>query len=320
MFGSLLGWYTTYSFWRLLPPGGILPGAKFTLRPTLVFSYIASVTARHSSSGRQPNCDVVQGMELPNFRRGRHLYSVGRPSRLASAHILVGIYIGIFLHTRADTPAHVSALCRAGYYQLRQLRPLVQSMTVEAARTAAAAFISCRLDYCNSLLFGLPDTLPRKLQSVQNATARLITGTRRHVRSYHASITWPPLASESTSSSMWRVRQSLSGRAPLYLADDCCLVSDGTQRSLWMRSADVPTCVVPRTLSSYGDRTFAAAGPRLWNSLPVQLCNPDITYGLFRRQRKAHLFREAWTLWRCVTSDMRRLRRTLTYLLTYLLT
>ena len=29
--------------------------AKFTLRPSFVFSYIASVTARHSSSGRQPN-------------------------------------------------------------------------------------------------------------------------------------------------------------------------------------------------------------------------------------------------------------------------
>ena len=48
--------------------------------------------------------------------------------------------------------------------------------------------------------------------------------------------------------------------------------------------------MVPRTLSSYGDRTFAAAGPRLWNSLPVQLRNPDITlYGLLRRQLKGHL-------------------------------
>ena len=52
-----------------------------------------------------------------------------------------------------------------------------------------------------------------------------------------------------------------------------------------LRSADVLTCVVPRTIS-YGDRTFAAAGPRLWNSLPLQLSNPDITYGLFRRQLK----------------------------------
>jgi len=40
--------------------GGILPGAKFTFRPSLAFSYIGSVTARHSSSGRQPNCSVEQ--------------------------------------------------------------------------------------------------------------------------------------------------------------------------------------------------------------------------------------------------------------------
>jgi len=108
------------------------------------------------------------------------------------------------------------------------------------------------------------------------------------------------------------VCQWLSGQVPLYLADDCCLVSDSNRRSLW--SADVPTCVVPRTLSSYGDRTFAATGPRLWNSLPVQLRNPDITYGLFRWQLKGHLFWEAWTR-RSVTSDMRHLRKTLTYLL-----
>jgi len=34
-------------------------------------------------------CGMIQEMELRNFRRGRHLYSVGRPSRWASAHILV---------------------------------------------------------------------------------------------------------------------------------------------------------------------------------------------------------------------------------------
>jgi len=67
-----------------------------------------------------------------------------------------------------------------------------------------------------------------------------------------------------------------------------------------MRSADVSTCVVPRTLSSYGDRTFAAAGPRLWSSLPIQLRNPDITYGLSRRQLKGHLFREACTRRLCL--------------------
>ena len=68
-------------FRGLLPRNGILPGAKFTLRPSLVLSYIGSVTARHSSSGRQLN--------FATLSRKCHLYSAGRPSRWASAHILV---------------------------------------------------------------------------------------------------------------------------------------------------------------------------------------------------------------------------------------
>jgi len=39
-----------------LPDNRILEGAKFTLHLSLVFCYIGSVTARHSGSGRQPNC------------------------------------------------------------------------------------------------------------------------------------------------------------------------------------------------------------------------------------------------------------------------
>jgi len=44
-------------------------------------SRLGSVTARHSSSGRQPN--------FAELNRGRHLYSAGRPSRWALAHIVV---------------------------------------------------------------------------------------------------------------------------------------------------------------------------------------------------------------------------------------
>ena len=51
MFGSPLSWYTIYTFSGTLALARILPGAKFTLRPSLVFFYIGSVTARHSSSG-----------------------------------------------------------------------------------------------------------------------------------------------------------------------------------------------------------------------------------------------------------------------------
>jgi len=44
-------------------------------------SRLGGVTARHSSSGRQPNFVALN--------RGRHLYSAGRPSCWALAHILV---------------------------------------------------------------------------------------------------------------------------------------------------------------------------------------------------------------------------------------
>ena len=43
-----------YTLSGALAPNGILPSAKFTLRPSLALSYIGSVTALHSSSGRQP--------------------------------------------------------------------------------------------------------------------------------------------------------------------------------------------------------------------------------------------------------------------------
>jgi len=46
---------TLYIHFGTLAPDRILPGAKFTLRPSLVFCYFGSVTARHGNNGRQPN-------------------------------------------------------------------------------------------------------------------------------------------------------------------------------------------------------------------------------------------------------------------------
>ena len=87
MFGRLLGWYTLYIFsGAFAPTDVILQGANLTLRPFLAFSCIGSITAWNSTSGRQPNFVAW----YKEFRRRRHhLYSAGRRSRWASAHILV---------------------------------------------------------------------------------------------------------------------------------------------------------------------------------------------------------------------------------------
>ena len=48
------------------------------------------------------------------------------------------------------------------------------------------------------------------------------------------------------------------------------------------------TLAVNRTSSSFGDRTFAAAGTRVWNSLPPDLRQPGLSYGQFGRSLKKH--------------------------------
>jgi len=69
---------------------------------------------------------------------------------------------------------------------------------------------------------------------------------------------------------------SLSDMVPAYLAADCQLVFDEGRRQL--RSATSMTCVVRRTYINYGDRCFAAAGLKLWNSLPADLQQADISF------------------------------------------
>ena len=70
----IIWWTSAYNSWDLLASLG--HPCKFQR-----VSHLGSVTARHSSSGRQPNFAALN--------RGRHLYSAGRPSRWALAHILV---------------------------------------------------------------------------------------------------------------------------------------------------------------------------------------------------------------------------------------
>jgi len=40
--------------------------------------------------------------------------------------------------------------------------------------------------------------------------------------------------------------------------------------------------LIPRTHNSFGDRSFSAAGPRLWNSLPPHL-RQDMNFARFQR-------------------------------------
>jgi len=81
------------------------------------------------------------------------------------------------------------------------------------------------------------------------------------------------------------IHRCLHERAPSYLPDGAVL-----------RSAESRTVAVWRTLSSLGDRAFAVAAPRAWNSLPLSIRSID-SADCFRKNFKTHLFNVAFNPW-----------------------
>ena len=60
--------------------------------------------------------------------------------------------LGVMLNSQLTMSAQVGAACRSADNYLRQLCPVVQALSVEARKTVVHAFVSSRLDYCNSVV------------------------------------------------------------------------------------------------------------------------------------------------------------------------
>ena len=156
-------------------------------------------------------------------------------------------------------------------------------LTTDAAKTLIHPLISSRLDCCNSLLVGVADCVIRKLQGVQNAEARMITGTRKfnHVTPILRDLHWLPVAQRyNTRSRCWStnvpVSRSLNSAGRSFI------------------SLDVDTCGRPipgnSTCNGQPQPNFAVSGPETWNSLPAELRISTLFTATFARRLKAHLF------------------------------
>ena len=141
---------------------------------------------------------------------------------------------GVIMDCQLSLDALVAALCFSGYYQLQQLCPVAWSLSADAAKTLVHAFVSRRLDYCNALLYGVSEGLLRRIQSIQNAAARLVTGAwrRDHITLILQQLHWLPVRRVQFKITVL-VFQSLSSNTPTYLADDSQFIADvGMRRRL----------------------------------------------------------------------------------------
>jgi len=106
--------------------------------------------------------------------------------------------------------------------------------TDKAIKTLTNALISSPLDYCNLLYCGIADGLLSRLQPVQNAAARLVTGLgrREHITSVLRQLHWLPVRQRLMFKLATLVYRLLTGTAPAYLSDECHLTSSVGVRCL----------------------------------------------------------------------------------------
>lgn len=203
--------------------------------------------------------------------------------------------LGVVIDSRLTFVPHIRRLVGRCFYHLRQLRTIRRSLTPEAVKTLVHSLITSRIDYCNGVLSGVPAVHLRQLQSVLNAAARLITRKQKfdHISETLRDLHWLPIKERINYKLCLTVYKCLHHLAPDYLIQLCTRVAAIPSRS-HLRSASHSKLNVPRTnTKTFGPRSFAIAGPTIWNSLKPDICDEQLSVGQFRNRLKTEFFRRA---------------------------
>ena len=90
---------------------------------------------------------------------------------------------------------HISSVVKTCFHQLHKFRHIRSFIPKSAAITFANAFIHSRIDYCNSILYGLPKYSLHRLQKVQNSVAPIVTRTSHltYITPILKSLHWLPV-------------------------------------------------------------------------------------------------------------------------------
>jgi len=171
---------------------------------------------------------------------------------------------------------HIAAVCRSSYYQMRQLWSIKRSLTTTALQALVQAFVHCRLHYCNTLLAGVADVPLKRLQSVQNAAARLVSGSHRcdPITPVLARLHWLPVRQQIAFKTAVLVWKAQHGAALVYLSDFYVPVATVSGRQ-HLRLATAGVLMVLTVQMTTSQQSFAVNGPTIWNSLPAVLRAPD---------------------------------------------
>ena len=192
--------------------------------------------------------------------------------------------------------SHINNICSLSFYCLYNIRRIRTYLSHQSAISLIHTFSTSKLDYCNSLLYGLPTIHINKLQSVQNAAARLVTNTPRiyHITAILEDLHWLPIKYRIEFKIVLLTFKSLCGLAPQYLAD-LIAVAPQSRCNLRSRNATLLVSAKARCLPTLGDRAFQSAAPQLEQSSGGnQNHSGPETLTSFKRALKTYFFKRAF--------------------------
>ena len=199
--------------------------------------------------------------------------------------------LGVVFDHHMTMHKNITKTCASCYFHLRNISSIRDSLTDEATIQLVHAFVSSRIDYCNPLLYGIPEYAIKKLQRVQNLAARVVTRSSKYssITPTLKKLHWLPVKYRIIFKVVLLTFKALHGLAPNY--SRTLLQSYIPSRSL--RSETGNLLIMPKARRKLGCQSFAVAPPKLWNDLPVNI-RTTTSIVSFRSSLKTHVFKLAY--------------------------
>lgn len=202
-----------------------------------------------------------------------------------SAHVKI---LGVTLDQHMSFEKHITNTCRTANMHIRKINSIRNYLSEDAVRTLVQAVVIVRLDYCNSLLIGLPLKHVKRLQLTQNTAARVISRTSRysHITATLRTLHWLPISKRCQYKILVFTFKALHNTAPTYLCD----ILNWYEPSRTLRSASTTSLIPNRNRTiRLGRRLFDTSSATLWNTLPNNIKSADNMIH-FKKLLKTFLF------------------------------
>ena len=129
--------------------------------------------------------------------------------------------LGFTLDSDLTLKYHIKGICKRAQFHIQRISRIRRYLDQESTTRLMSAFVLSLLDNGNSILFGLPDKLLKRLQSIEHAAARVVSGRRKfdHISDVLRSLHWLPIRFRIEFKIATLVFRCVSRDSPSYLRE-----------------------------------------------------------------------------------------------------